>query len=277
MAFNILSLCSGVGGLELGLEAAIPRSRVLCYVERDSFAASVLLARMEDSSLRPAPIWCGNLADVDWLAFTDQVHCLTAGFPCQPFSVAGRMEGEHDERFVWDDIATCIHLVRPPLIFLENVPGITVGGLPHILTTLAKEGYDASWTCLRATPAPHHRERFFLLAYPKRTRLPLWESLSGHNGAQCPTTERVRLFPPGPDDIEGWRELLRSQPETQPALRRDADGMAERVDRLRACGNGVIPLQAARAFITLYRAIPSMKEFPYKYPTLQETKNPQHQ
>ena len=91
---NSLSLCSGVGMLDIALAAGLDwfgfDCRPACFVEWESYAASVLLARMEDASLEPAPIWCGSLADFDATPFREVVDVLIAGLPCQPYSVAGK-------------------------------------------------------------------------------------------------------------------------------------------------------------------------------------------
>jgi len=370
VAFTILSLCSGVGGLELGLRAALPESRVVGYVEREAFAASVLLARMEEKAMEPAPIWCGDLTDCDFTPFIGQVDCITAGFPCQPWSVAGKRKGTDDERWLWDHIVDTIRTVRPRYVFLENVPGlVTGGGLPAVLRSLAEIGFDAEWMCLRASAvgASHRRERVFILAHAQRYAG--GASLAGREeegrvatrGSGCSvadaqgrefqqdnevdtvsgsgnarqdvgrssreladagnidderrrdpgvvarTQEEARgeagechqgrasvddsgitvadassqrlqglelqaplrdgegpgshgstaelccpLFAPGPGSDQ-WGAILKFDPSLEPAICRMADGMAHRLDRLRACGNGVVPLQAAVAFVELSR------------------------
>jgi len=82
---NTLSLCSGAGGLELGIDLALDylgiRSRVVGYCELEAYPASVLLARMADQTLEPAPIWCGDLAECDWKPWRGAVDLLAAGFP----------------------------------------------------------------------------------------------------------------------------------------------------------------------------------------------------
>jgi DNA (cytosine-5)-methyltransferase 1 len=164
---RILSLCSGVGGLELGIAAAEPAARVVGYVERDAYAAGVLLARMEESALERAPVWCGEIAELPLEPFAERVDCVTAGFPCQPFSVAGARKRTSDERWIWPDIARVLLLVRPRLVFLENVPALASGGLGPVLGDLASLGFDAEWTVLRASDvgAPHQRARMFILAW----------------------------------------------------------------------------------------------------------------
>lgn len=169
---SIASLCSGVGmldeGVRLGCAHLGIRTSVACYCEWESYAASVLLARMEDASLEPAPVWCGDIADFDGQEFAGKVDIVTAGFPCQPWSCAGQQRGTSDERWIWDDIGGFIRTARPIIVFLENVPGlVSGGGLNAVLADLADAGFDAEWCALSAADcgASHRRERVFILAY----------------------------------------------------------------------------------------------------------------
>jgi DNA (cytosine-5)-methyltransferase 1 len=155
-------------GLSAGLEYLGFAPRVLGYVERDAYAATVLLARMADAALEPAPVWCGDFADMDASSLRGRVDCIAAGFPCQPWSAAGKQQGTADERWLWPGIANLIGTIRPRLIFLENVPGLlTGGGLDYVLSDLAAIGFDAEWCHLAASAvgASHKRERVFILAW----------------------------------------------------------------------------------------------------------------
>ncbi|MDH3637915.1 MAG: DNA cytosine methyltransferase, partial [Gammaproteobacteria bacterium] len=87
-----------MGGLDLGIKIARPRSRIICAVERDAYAAAVLLARMESADLEPAPVWCGNLESFDGRPWRGSVDLVTASPPCQPYSVAGAQRGNDDHR-----------------------------------------------------------------------------------------------------------------------------------------------------------------------------------
>ena len=169
---NTLSLCSGAGGLELGIDLALDylgiRSRVVGYCEREAYAASVLLARMEDQTVDPAPIFCGDLAECDWREWRGAVDLVSAGFPCQPFSAAGKQLGKADERWIWDDVARCIRDVGPRrFVYLENVPGLAIHGLDAVLGSLAELGFNAEWDVFSAAGvgAPHLRRRLFVLAW----------------------------------------------------------------------------------------------------------------
>ena len=162
-----LALCAGIGGLELGLSLAIGgQYRCVGYVERDAYAAAALVARMEDETLDSAPIW-DDLETFDGRPWRGAVDIVSAGFPCQPWSVAGSQQGRDDARWIWPSIARIIRDVRPGVVFLENVPGlVSGGGLDPVLGDLAKIGFDAAWRTLRASDvgAPHRRGRVFILA-----------------------------------------------------------------------------------------------------------------
>ena len=161
-----LALCAGIGGLELGLRAAFPGLRVVGVVERDPFAASVLVARMEEAALDPAPIF-DDLRSFDGRPWRGVVDLVAAGYPCQPFSVAGKRRGEHDERHLWPEVARIVSEVEPSIVCLENVAGHVRLGLDAVLGDLAALGFHAEWGVVAASDAgaPHRRERLFVLAY----------------------------------------------------------------------------------------------------------------
>ena len=170
---NGLALCAGVGGLELGLQLAVPGYRCVGYCERDAFAAATLVARMESEALDQAPIWD------DLTTFPSELYCgtvdlITAGFPCQPFSSAGQRKGTDDERWIWEDIARVVRQVRPCFVFLENVPGLLAnsGGYGTVLGDLAGLGFNAEWGVFSAAEvgAPQLRKRVFVLAYRDNRR-----------------------------------------------------------------------------------------------------------
>jgi DNA (cytosine-5)-methyltransferase 1 len=117
-----LSLCAGAGGLDLGLHIAIPHYRTVCYVERDAYAAATLVARMEDKALDCAPVW-DDVTSFNGKAWRGCVDIIHGGYPCQPFSVAGRKLGDKDPRHLWPHIARIVHDIKAPLCFFENVGG----------------------------------------------------------------------------------------------------------------------------------------------------------
>lgn len=335
-----LSLCSGAGGLDLGLAIAIPGYRAVGHVERETFAAATLVARMEDASLDQAVVW-DDVATFDGRPWRGAVDIVTAGYPCQPFSVAGKRRGADDPRHLWPHVARIIDEVRPPFVFLENVAHHLRLGFPEVAEGLVGMGYRLAAGLFTAAEvgAPHKRERLFILAIREEDELAdpsrlLWHplewrepdgiaaavadaegqrqrepadeadavagsgparheprdngrTLADADGERRLQTERRQsadsrpdpfggdvddadgarsqgwcddtgehaserpAWPPGPGDADGWARYLRAAPDLEPAVRRDADGLAHRVDRLRLCGNGVVPLVAAHALRTL--------------------------
>jgi len=165
---NGLAICSGVGGIELGLRLTDPEYKTVCYIEREAYPVAVTIKKMEEGLLDEAPIW-DDLRTFNGKPWCGKVDIITAGFPCQPWSAAGKREGTEDERWLWPDIFKIICDIRPRTIFLENVPGLLNGGVEIILRDLAKIGYDAIWNVFSAigVGANHLRKRIFILAYPQ--------------------------------------------------------------------------------------------------------------
>ena len=167
-----LALFAGAGGLELGLKLALGEHyRTVAYVEREASSAAVLATNMErpESGLDKGVIWddvtsfTGDVIS----PFVDRIDIMSAGFPCQPWSVAGARKGTEDERWLWPHIFRLVREIRPRNIFLENVTGLLHGGIEHVLGDLASVGFDAEWISVRAADvgAPHRRERVFILAH----------------------------------------------------------------------------------------------------------------
>lgn len=166
-SINGLSLCTGIGGLELGLKIALGDGyRTICYCERESFAASVLVARMEDQTLDQAPIW-DDVASFHAVPWRGAVDIITAGYPCQPFSVAGQGRGIEDDRHIWPHIARIIGEVEPAYVFIENVPNHINTGFNVVAGDLEAMGFQvaAGLYTARTLGASHTRERFYVLAY----------------------------------------------------------------------------------------------------------------
>ena len=169
--FRILSLCSGVGGIELGFKLAVPSARTIGYIENEAFACSILEARMQDKTLDEAPIWT-DLKTFDGRAWRGKVDCLTGGYPCQPFSVAGKKLGEKDPRHLWPEIKRLISEIEPPICFFENVGGHLRLGFEQVANDLSEWGYKvkAGLFTAQEVGAPHKRERLFILAYSDSVR-----------------------------------------------------------------------------------------------------------
>lgn len=168
MALRTLSICSGIGGLDLGLRLACPQAQTVCYVERDPFAAATLVARMEDEVLDRAPIW-SDLTSFPHVLFRGLVDLVIGGIPCQPYAAPGKRLGAQDGRDLWPATARLLRRTGARGLFLENVGRFAShkDGLDRVLRDLAAMGWDAVWGVFScgALGAPHKRERLFLLAY----------------------------------------------------------------------------------------------------------------
>ncbi len=254
---NVLSLFSGIAGLDLGIRQVIPEARTVCWVEADPYCRSVLVARMEDGSLDVAPI-AHDVRSFDGRPWAGRVDCVSGGFPCQDLSFAGKRAGilEGERSSLWFEYARIVREVRPRFVVVENVPGILTSGLGYVLGPLAEVGFDAEWICVRASDvgAPHRRERVFLLAYrngagqqrtcghlPADPGSPYRDNAGDSFADRVANSCRPRLeertskrsdvirggqtverdcgeWPPGPADAEGWGRVLAVRPDLAPAL-----------------------------------------------------------
>jgi DNA (cytosine-5)-methyltransferase 1 len=142
-AINNLSLCSGGGGLDIGLELVLPTFRTVCWVEWEAFAIDFLATRMEESCLSPAPIWT-DLRTFNGKPWCGTVDCLTAGYPCQPFSTAGKRGGADDPRHLWPSVYRVIGETQPSFVLLENVSGHTSLGAEQVIADLQGMDYETA-------------------------------------------------------------------------------------------------------------------------------------
>ena len=162
---TVISFCAGYGGIERGLELAGIEHRVLAYVEIEAFAIANLVAKMEQGELVPAPIYT-DLKTFPSDLFRDSVDIITGGYPCQPFSVAGKAQAFDDPRHLFPYILDHVRTIRPAQCFFENVEGHINRGLESVLQDLEGAGYDSTWGIFSAEEvgAPHQRKRIFILA-----------------------------------------------------------------------------------------------------------------
>lgn len=166
-----VELCAGYGGICLGLKRAIPALRVVAACEIEAFAVANLVAKMEAGLLDSAPIWT-DLKSFPWGSFRGRVHILVGGYPCQPFSAAGKRKGADDPRHLWPWIADGIAAMRPEYCFFENVEGHISLGLREVIGELESLGYRATAGIFSAAEcgAPHQRKRVFILAHRNDAR-----------------------------------------------------------------------------------------------------------
>ena len=173
-----VSLCSGYDGIGLGLKRVIPNLQTLAHCEIEAYAIAGLISKMEAGQLDACPVF----SDIKHFPFRElrgRITILSAGFPCQPFSSAGRRQSTEDPRHIWPRIADGISVCLPRYVLLENVPGIisakTADGesvLKYVLGDLEQRGYRCAFGIFSAEEvgAPHQRKRVFILGYPASIR-----------------------------------------------------------------------------------------------------------
>ena len=159
---KVLSLFAGIGGIDLGLEST-GRFETIQFVEFDAFCQHILRRHWPD-----VPIW-GDVKTFDPDSCGD-IDLLCGGYPCQPFSVAGKQKGTEDDRHLWPRMFEIIKHKRPTWVLCENVPGHVNLGLDQVLFDLESEGYSWQTFVLGAVAvdAPHRRQRLFIVANTNR-------------------------------------------------------------------------------------------------------------
>lgn len=246
---NELHLFAGAGG---GILAGqLLGHRCVCAVEWEPYAQAVLVARQNDGTFPPFPIW-DDVQTFDGRPWRGIVDVVCGGFPCQDISAAGKGAGIDGERSgMWNHMARIIGEVRPRYVFVENSPILTSRGLGRVLGDLAEMGFDAQWGVLGASDvgAPHRRERIWIVAD------------AGKNGRLCggmvqnvnrEKGEGREQAVRGKDWL--WAQILQANrkiPEqwlSEPNVNGMADGVAYQAHRLAAIGNGQVPRVAAAAF-----------------------------
>jgi len=264
-----LDLFTGYAGITLALDGYV---EPIAYVEIEKYAQQIIANRMADGPIPRAPI----LADVRNVeGKPGDCEIIYGGFPCQDISVAGLGKGLEGERSgLFFEILRLVREIKPTFIFLENVPAIRTRGAERVAKELACAGYDLRWCTLSAQEvgAPHKRERWFMLA-ANSDRINLrdkywwsqWASRQNSNvirdngskkslaDAESERSNQGRL-PFGKKskqsfaDVDG--EPLRGVLpwSSEPNVGRMVNGASFRVDRIKALGNGVVPLQVRTAF-----------------------------
>ena len=197
-----VSLCAGYGGIDLGLKRAIPNLRTIAVSEIEAFACANLVAKMEAGCLDAAPIWT-DVKTFPWEEFRGKVDILSGGYPCQPFSAAGKRLGKDDPRHLWPWIADGIRVCRPAVCFFENVEGHISLGLREVIGELEEVGYRATWGVFSAAEvgAPHQRKRVFILAHSKCTGLERWRCWMQSTSDRSRASDHSRE---GCDLLEQW-------------------------------------------------------------------------
>ena len=241
---NELALFAGAGGGILG--GHLLGWRTVCAVEWEQYPASVLCARQNDGLLPPFPIW-DDVQTFDGRPWRGIVDVISGGFPCQDISSAGKGAGITGNRSsMWKHMARIIGEVRPKFAFVENSPMLTVRGLGVVLGDLSKMGFNAEWGVISAGDigAPHLRERIWIVATNVADT-----SVSGFTSCnhQASRPKQSILEEQSRRSCNEYRANRYTWP-SEPNVGRVVNGMAARVDRLKAIGNGQVSGVAATAW-----------------------------
>lgn len=267
---KIGSLFAGIGGFERGIEAAIEGAETIWQVEREPFCQKVLKKHWPNSKIY------NDVRDIT-RENVEPVDMLIGGFPCQDISLAGKGEGLDGKKSgLWWEMHRIIRELRPRVVVMENVAAITIRGGLDVLGSLASIGYDAEWRIIAARDfgAPHRRDRWFCVAWPSpdsdglgsletfdretcaidregkeilRRRSSSEEespdadgpSLKGERisfGIQKTNSELDRAIDTKRRTSNYWERF-----EAPSALCRVDDGVPDRLHRLKALGNAIVP------------------------------------
>lgn len=257
---KLLDTFSGIGGFSYAAERIVGGFETIQFIEWEPYCQRILNQHW------PAVPIHSDIQDFNPPAFSADVIC--GGFPCQDISVAGKQAGikQGTRSGLFYELIRVIRLVRPRYVVLENVAAIITNGLGVVLGELAEAGYDAEWSCIRASDlgACHRRDRWWLVAYPNSNwqreankiqtgRHTIDDGVIAHANSSGPQglggaselrkagAEKPPRWDPGDPMLSPeWRGYV-----SKPLLFRGDDGLSNRVDRIRALGNSVVPQVAA--------------------------------
>jgi|TARA_R110002020_G_scaffold524_1_gene2622 DNA (cytosine-5)-methyltransferase 1 len=245
-----LDLFAGIGGFSRGLEAT-GFFETSCFVENEPYCQAVLRYHWPD-----VPV-LGDIRDVKGSDLPTRPDVICGGFPCQPFSQAGRQLAQDDPRHLWPEMFRLVRELRPTWVVGENVTGLIKLGLDEVLTDLEGEGYATRTFDIPACAAgaPHLRHRLWIVAHADSESEPdgafdgnarqrqLGFEFVADAGMQSKRREKQGQY------RKGWRRNAattgegRSVPfwEVEPDVGRVVNGLPNRVPQLRALGNSIVP------------------------------------
>lgn len=247
---NHLDLFSGIGGFSLAAKwAAI---NTIQFVENDKFCHKVLQKNFPEIPIHD------DIKTFD--AINLNVNIVTGGFPCQPFSQAGKKRGKNDNRYLWPEFNRIIKECNPDWVIIENVVGLAVE-IDHILHDLERYGYESQAYIIPAcaTNAPHRRDRIWIIANAMRKRcnngVYYWESRSVPKNKEWNVEaiqQKWSQFIP-----DAWTTFTaRDWLDLNTFIWRGNNGLSSRMDkfRLKALGNAIVP-QIAYVFMEIIKTM----------------------
>ena len=263
---RVLDLFSGIGGFSLGLEACGMTTTAFC--ERDPYCQSILKKHWPKTPIHT------DVRKLDGKQYQNSIDVVAGGFPCQPFSVAGKRLGSEDDRHLWPEMLRIIRECRPRWVIGENVSGFVKMALDDVSSDLEGEGYAVRAFVLPAVAveARHRRDRCFIIAHREDVANPhgerqlqqsgsereigRWSGDSGEEERDVAHTigSRGETWLSGPEqgqeghsrefNHEGYQRPWWETGGEWPAesnVCRVVDGIPNRVDRIKSLGNAVVP------------------------------------
>lgn len=206
--FQHLDLFTGIGGFVLAAQQVWGETyKPVLFCEIDKFCQKVLQKHWPD-----VPI-ISDIKDLDGTKYTGRINLLTGGFPCQPFSVAGKQKGQKDDRYLWPEMLRVIEQVQPTWIIGENVANIVNMALDQVLSDLEIKGYTTQSFIIPACAvnAPHRRDRVWIVAHTL-------------NNGHC--TEKREIISPQ------TRTKKQNRTQDSPARKSDRTGLGGQNNRL---------------------------------------------
>jgi DNA (cytosine-5)-methyltransferase 1 len=239
---RMLDLFSGIGGFSYAGEKLVGGYETVAFCEYDKHAQKVLRKHWPDTEIIDDVRELANDAD----RFRGLVDIICGGYPCQPFSYAGVRRGDQDDRHLWPAMFAVIKKVRPTWVIGENVAGHITMGLDTVLSDLEAADYSARCFVIPAIAADarHRRDRCWIVAHTYSNSqsdgtINAKKRLVGNTtSTRCESGQKWSRSWGGISGRQWW--------EAEPAVGRVADGISNRVHRLRQLGNSIVPQVAAR-------------------------------
>lgn len=277
-----LALFNGIGGFQLAADWIGWEN--VAHVEIDEWCNRIVKQHF------PKSICYTDIRKFDGTKYRGTIDIISGGFPCQPFSVAGKQGGEEDNRYLWPEMLRVISEVKPPFIVGENVFGIVSISLDQVLSDLEALGYTTETFIVPACAvnAPHRRDRVWIIGYTEHTGFNGSENGEGSNQGSNGDTQRPdkvrqsarptlsrydvtdtnsngqsrqgqlggRLHTEQSEErqinrTEHENQFQRSWYEVASEFCRVDDGIPNRVDRIKGLGNAIVPQVAFQIFTAI--------------------------
>jgi DNA (cytosine-5)-methyltransferase 1 len=248
-----LDLFAGIGGFALGAKWAGMKFDRHYFSEVDDYAIRIYEKNF------PGAIELGDTTKIDYSLLPKGEWYVSGGFPCQPHSCAGKRKASADERDLWDECRRALCELRPKIALFENVTGLFTSErerfFNRVLSDISASGYNAEWQVLSAADfgAPHLRKRVWIVAYPQSKR---WGTLQENKDTACKKSSRekntewkdVRFKTAGNYSVELWKG-------NESFVCGMDDGLPDWMDRLKCCGNAIVPQVAAHLWERIKEAV----------------------